>query len=113
MPARRRAAAVRVAMMAAAFALSACDENVALTNTVNRLNDMADECLLDTRDRGKKYEASEHCQKLGSLLLAYLDAGGGDQKTPKQYEVKYHQARATAWSALAVSHSGNSSARIW
>jgi hypothetical protein len=43
----------------------------------------------------------------------YLDAGGGDPKTPLRYEIIFEQARATAWIALAVSYSGKPGIAIW
>jgi hypothetical protein len=101
------------ALIAAALTLYACDENAALANTSKRIIDMASECLLDTRDRGLKYEASSHCQKLGALSQAYFDAGGGDPKTPLRYEIIFEQARTTAWIAMAVSYSGKPGISIW
>jgi hypothetical protein len=100
-------------MMAGVLALTACDNNEALQNTVQRMSDAADQCLLDTRDRGLRYESSRNCQQLGSLSLAYIQAGGGSADTPPRYEAVYHRARATAWSALAVSRTGNPNISLW
>jgi hypothetical protein len=93
--------------------IAACEKRATLADTANRLSNMADECLLDTRDRGLKYDSSDHCLQLGKLSFAYLNAGGGDPETPYRYEVTFHQARATAWAALAISHSGNTGLSIW
>ena len=73
----------------------------------------AEECLIDVRDNGLKYEKSPNCSGLKSLFNAYVRAGGMMPNEPTQSVLIAEQARTTAWNALAMSVSGDRTISIW
>lgn len=96
--------------------LSGCldiSDNDRLEITARALSDAADRCLLDVRDRKLKYDNALNCTALGALSMQYIEAGGFQTDTPAKYALIAEQARATAWTARAVSESGNPGIRIW
>jgi hypothetical protein len=101
--------------VAACFNLISCNSGGSerLELTANALSKSADECLLDVRDRGLKYETSSHCTSLKTLSMQHTEAGGFRSETPAKYALIAAEARATAWAARAVSASGNPAINIW
>lgn len=88
-------------------------ENSKIQEAAKMLSKIADECLLDVRDKNINYYESINCKSLGKYHLNYLNAGGHEKNTPLELELLVAQAISTAWSALAVSESGNPGIRIW
>jgi hypothetical protein len=93
--------------------LGGCDTDQRLELTAKNLNEVAEACLLDVRDRGMKYEQSPNCNVLGTLSMRYVEAGGFRSDTPARHELTATQARVMAWTAQAISASGNPAIRIW
>jgi len=92
----------------------ACGSNDGrLELTAKALSKAADECLLDVRDRKLKYETSPNCNSLRTLSMQHTEAGGFRSDTPARYALMAAEARATAWTARAVSASGNPAISIW
>ena len=73
----------------------------------------ADECLLDVRDRGLRYETSRNCASLKAFSLAYIEAGGTSPSEPSRIEAKGQSALAVAWSARAASCLGGGMNFLW
>jgi hypothetical protein len=73
----------------------------------------AEECLIDVRDKGLKYERSSNCVGLKGLFNAYARAGGMMPDEPTQSVLIAEQARTTAWNALAISASSDPTISIW
>ena len=69
----------------------------------------ADECLLDVRDRKKRFETSSHCNSLSALSYQFIEAGGD---TP-EYTLIGQEALTTAWKARAVSALGGGMVHLW
>lgn len=88
-------------------------DHARLETAVTVFSKGADECLLDVRDRGLRYEASRNCAALKSLSLAYIDAGGTSPSEPSRIEVKGQSALAVAWSARAASCLGGGMNFLW
>ena len=84
-----------------------------LEQTAKALAKTADGCLLDVRDRKLKYVKAPNCNALRPLYLQHLDAGGFRPETPAQYALIAAEAKATAWSARAISEAGNVPVVIW
>ncbi len=84
-----------------------------ITRTANDFVKAADNCLLDVRDNQIKYKESRHCNELGRLHLKYLNNGGHEKNTPLELELKVSNAIGVAWSARAVSISGDPSISLW
>lgn len=94
--------------------LYACGSNDGrLELTTKALSKAADECLLDVRDRKLEYETSPNCNSLRTLSMQHTEAGGFRSDTPTRYALMAAEARATAWTARAVSASGNPAISIW
>jgi len=79
----------------------------------NQLSNAADQCLLDVRDKGLKYESSRNCRSLDTLHRRYEEGGGRLESTPCRAEKLAETARATAWIALAISKTGDPSLSLW
>ena len=103
-------------LLALSAALCGCkpDANqVRLKDTATALAKAADACLLDVRDKKLKYDKSPQCDSLRSFYLQHLGAGGFRPETPAQYALIAAEAKATAWSARAISEAGNVPVVIW
>lgn len=88
----------RLALVLSALALAACDRLP--KPKVAEFQRVADECLLDVRDRNVPFAQSRHCaRQLEPASRAVFDAYGYDE-----YQKLTAEARATAWSALALSN---------
>jgi len=87
--------------------------HASLEATVTAFSKGADECLLDVRDRGLRYEASRNCAALKTLSLAYIEAGGTSPSEPSRIEAKGQSALAVAWSARAASCLGGGMNFLW
>jgi hypothetical protein len=85
----------------------------ALRRTVEAFSNAAAECLVDVRDRDLDYERSANCLALGRLSRSYIDAGGLTDSTPAEFEKVAESARATAWSALAISKTKDKTLSLW
>lgn len=85
--------------------VSARDEE--LERLANRFSEVADLCLLDVRDRGLTYSESRNCTSLGEASRAYLrpDVEMTYQgKAVPRHAYAAAAAKATAWSAVALSN---------
>ena len=103
-------------LLALSAALCGCqpDANqVRLKDMATALAKAADACLLDVRDKKLKYDKSPQCDSLRSFYLQHLGAGGFRPETPAQYALIAAEAKATAWSARAISEAGNVPVVIW
>ena len=103
-------------LLALSAALCGCQPDASqarLKDTATALAKAADACLLDVRDKKLKYDKSPQCDSLRSLYLQHLDAGGFRPETPAQYALIAAEAKATAWSARAISEAGNVPVVIW
>ena len=103
-------------LLALSAALCGCQPDASqarLKDTATALAKAADACLLDVRDKKLKYDNSPQCDSLRSLYLQHLDAGGFRPETPAQYALIAAEAKATAWSARAISEAGNVPVVIW
>jgi len=87
------------------------EENEELKKSVYALSTIADECVLDVRDREMKYDKSNNCQKLWTLVDDYMKKWGGLEDTPKEIEIIFERVRVSAWMAKALSAGSDSS--IW
>ena len=105
-----------VLVLALSAALCGCKPNAShrrLEETAKALAGTADACLVDVRDKKLKYDKSPNCEALRTLYLQHLDAGGFRPGTPAEYALIAAEAKATAWSARAVSEAGNVPVVIW
>jgi hypothetical protein len=94
--------------------LTACSsESPQLESIANQLNDIANRCVSDVRDRGIKYETSDNCRALSRVAHAYINAGGLKDNAPSRADRIAERARARAWMALAISKTGDPNLSIW
>lgn len=108
-----------VSLVCSTVFLSACHEGQCsqpagtgrLRIAVEALQKAADDCLVDVRVPGVRFEASRNCAAMDELALDYFQAGGAD--APCDIELVFHQARAVAWIAKATSLAGGASLAIW
>jgi hypothetical protein len=97
-----------------AAVIAACSPSSSeLESIANQLNDAANRCVTDVRDKSMKYETSEHCRSLGKIAQQYTNAGGLKDGAPHQADRIAERARARAWMALAISKSGDPGLTIW
>lgn len=80
---------------------------------VKSFSDGVDECLLDVRDRGLKWEQSRNCAALGALSKAYINAGGQTPGEPSYLKAQVSDALSRAWSAKAASCLGGGMQSLW
>jgi hypothetical protein len=99
---------VLVSLTAACSAGKSQLESIAI-----QLNDAANRCVLDVRDRRVKYEDSTNCRSMGRIAQQYVDAGGFTDSAPCPADRIAQRARARAWMALAVSKAGDPNLSIW
>lgn len=79
-----------------------------------RIEQTAELCLVEVRDRGMAYDSASSCRALSDLASRYIEAGGGKPDTPARYEVRFANAQRMAWVARATSAScGKEPMRIW
>ena len=86
-----------------------------LEATANAFLNGTNECILDVRDRGLKYQNSINCAMLEKLSLAYLDAGG-DAREGGEPSVIYATAQSAlkyTWMARAISELGGGMQNVW
>jgi hypothetical protein len=94
--------------------LPACSPSPSqLESIAHQLGDAANRCVTDVRDRGVKYENSEHCKSLSKIAQEYTRAGGLKDGAPANADRIAERARARAWMALAISKSGDPGLTIW
>jgi hypothetical protein len=73
----------------------------------------AERCLLDVRDRSMKYEKSPSCSQLKMQSQRYIDAGGQIKDEPARTALVAEEGRRMAWTARAISVSGNPTLSLW
>lgn len=93
------------AQLAGCFSDSRVNERT-LEIAAKAFSDAADECLLDVRDRGVRYERSPNCASLSALATRVIDAGGDLEAAPCKYKLMVESAKSVAWSARASSALG-------
>lgn len=97
-----------------ALLIPACSPNPSqLESIAIQLSDAANRCVIDVRDKGLKYENSDHCRSLGRIAQQYTSAGGLKDGAPPNADRIAERARARAWMALAISKSGDPALTIW
>ena len=94
---------MRAILVAVLLALCGCDDQSSLERDAIKFRDEAERCLLDVRDGNLKYETSGSCQRLESVSLAYMEAGGDQPTTPARIAFIAEQGRTMAWMARAIS----------
>jgi hypothetical protein len=105
---RQSAVSLAVVVCIAAYAPGISAPSTApLEVLAKELSEAADQCLLDVRDNGLKFEFSRSCRSLGPIRLRYVQAGG------RAVELLAETGRATAWTALAVSKTGDRYLKLW
>lgn len=78
-----------------------------LERLAKQFSELADSCLLDVRDKKLTYSASRNCASLGEASKAYLRPEVEmtyQGKTVPRHAYTAAEARATAWSAAALSN---------
>jgi hypothetical protein len=94
--------------------VQACSQKPSeLESIAIQLSDAANRCVIDVRDKGLKYESSDHCRSLGRIAQQYTSAGGLKDGAPPNADRIAERARARAWMALAISKSGEPGLTIW
>jgi hypothetical protein len=94
--------------------LSACSSDQSKLEPLAReLHNSVNRCLSDVRDRGVKYESSQHCRALTKVAQQYVEAGGLKDTAACRPDRIAENARARAWMALAISKSGDPRLSIW
>ena len=97
-----------------ALLIPACSPNPSELETIAiQLSDAANRCVIDVRDKGLKYENSDHCRSLIKIAQQYTSAGGLKDGAPPNADRIAERARARAWMALAISKSGDPGLTIW
>jgi len=92
------------------LAMSAAHAEDALVLIAVNYSKVADECLLDVRDRNVPYSRSINCTtRLKNASSAYIDTGaqlayGFESKTIPNHAYISSTALSTAWSAAALSN---------
>ena len=76
------------------------------------LERMAGECHRDVVSK-IKYDSSTSCTSLGVLSRQFIEFGGMKRGAPLEDTIKFERARAVAWSARALSDTGDTSISIW
>jgi hypothetical protein len=107
---------MRVAITLVFVILLAGCSNLTAKNPIKEaqmLNTGAEKCLLDVRDSNLKYETSQNCKALGSLSQTYISAGGQLPDEPVETKLVAEQAVKMAWTAQAVSATGNPAISLW
>lgn len=96
---------LQVGLGMATLSLLACNslDEASLEQKAVALSRQADACLVDVRDNGAKYDTSPYCMQLSPAAQAYISAGGQTPEEPAEIELIAEGARATAWSAAALS----------
>jgi hypothetical protein len=110
---QRGGIAIGIVLYSLILGCSSSSSHHKLAIAARALSDAADKCLLDVRDRRLKYESAANCMALDALAGQYIEAGGLDKNEPIEYRLIAETARATAWSARAISASGNPGLRLW
>lgn len=87
--------------------------NQRLEDTAKAFTKSADECLYAVRDHQKKYQTEPNCVALDALSSLYIEAGGALKSTPDKFEREFKEGLRVAWTALAMSETGNTHLRIW
>ena len=94
--------------------MSACSSGDSqLQSLAIQLKDAVNRCERDVRDNGLKYETSQNCRSLGRIAQQYVEAGGFREGAPCPADRIAEGARARAWTALAVSKTGDPGLSIW
>lgn len=104
----------KITVVSLLLLVTACSEQSSqLESIANQLNDVANRCVADVRDRHIKYESSENCRSLTRIAHQYISAGGLKDSAPVRADRVAERARARAWMALAISRTGDPSLSIW
>jgi hypothetical protein len=101
--------------LAVSMSLAGCSSLTAKNpiKEAKTLNAMAEKCLLDVRDRNLEYETSSNCKALGKLSQSYINAGGQLPDEPVETQLVAEQAAKMAWTAQAVSATGDPTISLW